>query len=233
MPVSHVEKRTAGSRPMPRPGAIESSPSAVGGKPAAGVGVAGFSDGEVGIADEVLVRRLRGGDPSAGETLCKRYAQPLLRYLQRLAGEGMAEELHQQTWLSVLDNLEKFDPAAVAGGAGFPGGGFKAWLFRIATNKANDHWRSRGREKAAKEGLKRVIDDELPHAGHRLEGTEQEQKLRRAIELLPEPQRQVLLLRYYGNMKFIDIARTLGCPLNTALGRMHKATIKLRQLMAE
>jgi RNA polymerase sigma-70 factor (ECF subfamily) len=184
------------------------------------------------IADEVLVDRLREGDGAAGETLCKRYAQPLLRYLQRLAGEGMAEELHQQTWLSVLDNLEKFDPAAV-GGTGVAGGGFKAWLFRIATNKANDHWRSRGREKAAKEGLKLVIDDELPHAGHRLEGTEQEQKLRRAIELLPEPQRQVLLLRYYGNMKFIDIAKTLGCPLNTALGRMHKATIKLRQLMAE
>ena len=78
-----------------------------------------------------------------------------------------------------------------------------------------------------------MIDDELPHAGHRLEGTEQEQKLRKAIELLPEPQRQVLLLRYYGNMKFIDIAKLVGCPLNTALGRMHKATIKLRQLMAE
>jgi DNA-directed RNA polymerase specialized sigma24 family protein len=43
----------------------------------------------------------------------------------------------------------------------------------------------------------------------------------------------VLLLRYYGNMKFIEIAKLLGCPLNTALGRMHKATIKLRQLMAE
>jgi RNA polymerase sigma-70 factor, ECF subfamily len=185
------------------------------------------------IADEVLVRRLRDGDAAAGETLCRRYAQPLLRYLQRLAGEGMAEELHQQTWLSVLDNLEKFDAALTGVAGGAPASGFKAWLFRIATNKANDHWRSRGREKAAKEGLKLVTDDELPHAGHRLEGTEQEQKLRRAIDMLPEAQRQVLLLRYYGNMKFIDIAKLLGCPLNTALGRMHKATLKLRQLMAD
>src|SRR6266513_464082 len=100
------------------------------------------------LSDEALLGRLRAGDAAAGETLCRRYAQPLLRYLQRLVGDHVAEELHQQTWLSVLDNLEKFDPTA-----GAPGGGFKAWLFRIATNKANDHWRSRGREKAAKAGL--------------------------------------------------------------------------------
>ena len=208
-------------------------------EPSAPVGRAAGAGGFVGpttgpaepttVGDEVLIERLRGGEAAAGDALCRRYAQPLLRYLQRLAGDGMAEELHQQTWLSVLDNLEKFDPASVGTGGG--SGSFKAWLFRIATNKANDHWRSRGREKAAKEGLKLVTDDELPHAGHRLEATEQEQKLRRAIGQLPDAQRQVLMLRYYGNMKFVDIAKTLGCPLNTALGRVHKAMIKLRQLM--
>jgi RNA polymerase sigma factor (sigma-70 family) len=180
------------------------------------------------ISDDRLVERLRGGDPAAGEALCKRHAPALLRYLQRLAGDSTAEELHQQTWLSVLDNLDKFEPGT-AGAAG----GFKAWLFRIATNKANDHWRSRGREKAAKDGLKLVTDEELPHAGHRLESTEQEQKLRRSIEQLPEAQRQVLMLRYYSNMKFVDIAAMLGCPLNTALGRVHKAMIKLRQMMED
>ena len=177
-------------------------------------------------ADETLVQLLRDGDPAAGEVLATRYYEPLLRYLQRLAGTQAAEELHQQTWLSVLDHLDRFDPAAV-------GGGFKAWLFRIATNKANDHWRSRGREKVAKEGLKLVTDESHPAAGERLEHSEQEDKLRRAIELLPEPQRQVLVLRYYSNLKFVEIAEILGCPLNTALGRVHKALIKLRQLMAE
>src|SRR3982751_2104813 len=182
------------------------------------------------ISDEVLVERLRAGDAAAGEALCKRYAQPLMRYLQRVAGDAMSEELHQQTWLSVLDNLQKFD--ATAAGAAV-GGGFKAWLFRIATNKANDHWRSRGREKVAKEGLKLVTDELQPAAGERLEGAEQEEKLRRAIERLPEPQRQVLILRYYSNLKFVEIAEILGCPLNTALGRVHKALIKLRQFMAQ
>jgi RNA polymerase sigma-70 factor (ECF subfamily) len=64
-----------------------------------------------------------------------------------------------------------------------------------------------------------------------MEGSEQEEKLRRAIEQLPDSQRQVLLLRYYSGMKFVEIADMLGCPLNTALGRMHKAMLKLKQLM--
>jgi RNA polymerase sigma-70 factor (ECF subfamily) len=177
--------------------------------------------------DESLALRLRDGDTAAGEVLVKRFYQPLMGYLHRLAGsDHLAEELHQQTWLSVLDHIGKFDSASTAGG-------WKAWLFRIATNKANDHWRSRGREKSATDGLRLVTDGESPAADYRLEETEQQLKLKKAIEQLPESQRQILLLRYYSNLKFVEIAEMLGCPLNTALGRMHKAVLKLRQLMEE
>src|SRR5690349_3794306 len=177
--------------------------------------------------DAAYVDRLRRGEAKAGEALARKYYQPLVRYLHRLVGnEQLAEELHQQTWLSVLEHLDRFDARNVAGG-------FKAWLFRIATNKANDHWRSSGREKAAKQGLRLMADEELPAADYRMEGSEQELKLKRAIEQLPDAQRQVLTLRYYGNLKFIEIAEVIGCPLNTALGRMHKAMLKLKELMAD
>ena len=177
-------------------------------------------------SDESLVQRMRGDDSAAGEALVRRHYPALMRYLQRLLGsENLAEELHQQTWSSVLENLDRFDPGA--------GGGFKAWLFRIATNKANDHWRAAGREKTAKQGLMLVTEQTAPEAGFRLENAEQHEKLRRAIEALPENQKQVLMLRYYGNLKFVEIAQILGCPLNTALGRMHKAIIRLGQAMRE
>lgn len=177
--------------------------------------------------DEMLVLRLRDGDMAGGEDLVRRYQQPLCRYLRRLCGnDQLAEELLQQTWLSVLEHLGRFDPSAGSGG-------FKAWLFRIATNKANDYWRSNGRERAAKSGLRLVIDGEVPHAGHSAENSEQAEKLKRAIEQLPEAQREVLLLRYYADMKFVEIAEMLGCPLNTALGRMHKAMLKLKDLMSD
>ena len=179
-----------------------------------------------GPPDAVLVARLRDGEAGAGEMLVRRYCPSLLRYLQRLTGgdDTVAEELHQQTWLSALEHLEKFDGSARAGG-------FKAWIFRIATNKANDLWRSRGREKTARQGLKLVTESTSPDAAHRLDGAEQEQKLLRAIDQLPENQRQVLLLRYYSELKFVEIAEMLGCPLNTALGRMHKAMQKLKLMM--
>lgn len=177
-------------------------------------------------SDEELVRSIRRGDGRAGDELVRRHYAPLMRYLRRLGGsEHLAEELHQQTWVSVLDYLDRFDPQST--------GSFKAWLFRIATNKANDHWRSHGRDKAAKDGLRLVIEHEAPQAGMRLEGTEQRQKLLRAIDALPENQKQVLLMRYYSGLKFVEIAKSLGCPLNTALGRMHKAILKLKQLMED
>jgi RNA polymerase sigma-70 factor (ECF subfamily) len=175
------------------------------------------------VSDESLLLRLRDGEAAAGEELVRRHCAQLTRYLQRLVqSDQLAEELHQQTWLSVLDHLDRFDPA---------GGGFKAWLYRIATNKANDHWRFRSREKTAKDGLKLATDQTFPDASMPLEGREQADKLRAAIEQLPENQKQVLLLRYYSGLKFVEIAQTLGCPLNTALGRMHKAIQKLKELM--
>src|SRR4051812_21507011 len=177
--------------------------------------------------DAALVAKLRAGDNAAGDELVRRYVEPLVRYLRRLAGsDHVAEELHQQTWLSVLEHLEKFDPTTSSGG-------FKAWIFRIATNKANDVWRSRGRDRLAKEGLKLVVEAEAPDAAHRMTGSEAQRKLLAAIEQLPENQRQVLLLRYYSDLKFVEIAEMLGCPLNTALGRMHKAMLKLKELMEE
>lgn len=188
----------------------------------------------------MLLQRLRDGAPSAGEELVKRHFRPLMRYLQRLLRDDhVAEELYQQTWVSVLENLDKFDPAIGTGANATEASGtgsFKAWLFRIATNKANDYWRSSARGRAAQLGMKLALaaaDDRepVPPADVRMEQREQEQRLLRAIEQLPEAQRQVLLLRYYGNLKFVEIARLLGCPLNTALGRMHKAVNRLRDLM--
>lgn len=179
---------------------------------------------EVVITDEMLVARLRAGETRAGEDLARRHATGLMRYLHRVSGSAhLAEELHQQTWLSVLDHIDKFDPSM---------GGFKAWLFRIATNKAHDHWRSQSRQRSAQNGLRLVTEISIPGPDARLDDTEQQVLVRNAIDQLPEAQRQVVLLRYYSGLKFVEIAELLGCPLNTALGRMHKAVLKLKSLMS-
>ncbi len=184
------------------------------------------------LSDEALVRQLSlrdGGAGSevaagAGTELVNRHCGQLLRYLRRLAGsDHVAEELHQQTWTSVLEHAEEFDPSIA--------GGFKAWLYRIATNKANDFWRGRSRQQAANKGLRDISPPTAPAASERLETEEQCRKVMVAVHALPEKQRQVLLLRYYGNFKFVEIAQMLGCPLNTVLGRMHKAMCRLKERM--
>ena len=194
----------------------------------ADVGPEAASRGGAGeVPDAALVRRLRAGEAAAGEVLVGRYAKPLTAYLRRLCGdEHLAEELHQAAWLSALEHLEKFDDAAEETS-------FKAWLFRIAANKANDHWRSKGRGKKAVEQLRLASEEYAPDAGHRAEAEGRAERLRAAVDKLPEPQKQVVLLRYYTGMKFVEIADLLGCPLNTALGRMHKAAAKLRKALAD
>ena len=177
-------------------------------------------------SDAALVESLRDGDSAAAEALCRRHHEPLMRYLRRLVGGEAAEELYQQTWLSVLDHIGRFNPGSSAGG-------FKAWLFRIATNKANDQWRASAREKVARDGLRLLIDPAAPAAGHRAEHAEHAAQLQRALEQLPASQREVLLLRFYSDLKFVEIAEVLGCPLNTALGRVHKAVLKLRKMLAD
>jgi RNA polymerase sigma-70 factor, ECF subfamily len=175
--------------------------------------------------DAFLLGRLRDGDAAAGEKLVLRYHEPLIRYLYRLSGKmSIADDLHQQAWLSVMEHIDQFDATIASGG-------FKAWLFRIATNKANDLWRSGKRQRTAYDGAMRIAPTESPQAGDRAETTEEAEKLRECIAKLPEQQRQVLLLRYYSGLKFVEIAETLGCPLNTALGRMHKAMQKLKEMM--
>ena len=183
-------------------------------------------DALIGVeTDAFLLGRLRDGDAGAGEKLVLRYHEPLIRYLYRLSGKmTVAEDLHQQAWLAVMEHIDRFD-------ASIASGGFKAWLFRIATNKANDLWRSAKRQRSAYTGAMLIADTESPQADAHAEATEEAAKLRDAIARLPEPQRQVLLLRYYSGLKFVEIAETLGCPLNTALGRMHKAVQKLKEMM--
>ncbi len=177
------------------------------------------------VSDDVLVNRMRAGESAAGETLYRRYHTMLLRYCHRLVGsEHAAEEALQLSWLSVLEHLDRFDPQATPGG-------FKAWIFRIATNKCNDQFRAGGRARRMQDGLRLVTDQTFPDATEPLVASEQAQQVRQAIESLPENQKQVVLLRYYSGMKFSEIAKLLGCPLNTALGRMHKASLRLKELL--
>lgn len=158
-----------------------------------------------------LVAGLKAGDGRAFELLLKEFGDRVYRFVARLAGPEAAEDLTQEVFLRVHRSIGSFDPSGRLG----------PWIFTIANNLCVDHLRRRT-PPPAKGGPARGP------AGM-LEAKEWREALMEAVARLPEEQRRVFHLREEGGLTFREIAQVLGCPLGTALGRMHGAMQRLRR----
>jgi RNA polymerase sigma-70 factor, ECF subfamily len=110
----------------------------------------------------------------------------------------------------------------------------RAYLLRIADRLACDRARRPRRDVCVSDDEWRrtePVDDELP-PWQVLAQVEAEQQLSVALETLSEPQRRVLLLRYYGDLEFAEIAELIGSPLNTVLSHSRRGLMALRRLLA-
>ena len=174
--------------------------------------------------DANLIRRYLAGQDRAFDKLFKRYERPLFSFILRFVRdrEG-AEDLFQQTWMKVIKALPQYEER----------GSFSSWLFGIANNCCVDHARKKARSKVddltSSEGMDRLPN---PHPNPEDTVIKKEQKawLEQAVEQLPQEQKQVVLMRLFGQLPFKEIARVVNCPLNTVLGRMHYALKNLRKI---
>ncbi len=170
-----------------------------------------------------LVRGLKAGRPEAFERLLREFGDRIFRFARRLVGEATAEDLAQEVFVRVFRSI----------GAYRPSGRFESWIFAIASNLCIDQARKR-RPEASVTDLGEEMSAErfastAPEPPDELEAEERRRALLRAVERLPLEQRQVFLLREEGGLSFREIADIAGCPLNTALGRMHYAMENLRR----
>ena len=172
-----------------------------------------------------LIRGLKAGNAAAFERLVREYGDRIYRFARRLVGERGADDLTQEVLVRVFRSIRTYQPT----------GRFESWLFTIATHLAIDEARRRKPEATISE-----LDEELtaerfastaPAPVESLEEEERKRALLKAVERLPLEQRQVFLLREEAGLSFKEIAAILGCPLNTALGRMHYAMENLRKTM--
>lgn len=110
----------------------------------------------------------------------------------------------------------------------------RAYLLKIADRLACDHARRRKREMPLDAGAELAAqpDKESP-PWERMAQAETRRLLAAALDALSEPQRRTLLLRYYGNLEFNEIAELLDAPLNTVLSHSRRGLSALRQLLAE
>lgn len=111
----------------------------------------------------------------------------------------------------------------------------RAWLLRIADNLACDRARRKGKEQTVDEETWRQLEPagRSPQPDDRLAREESQTELKQALDRLTELQQRVLLLRYYGEMDFAQIAQAVGCPLSTALSHARRGLLALRKIMVE
>jgi RNA polymerase sigma-70 factor (ECF subfamily) len=179
------------------------------------------------LSDEALLLRYRDtGDVAAFETLVHRYEKPLFNYLVRyLRNPSLAEEVFQGTFLRLHEKCRQFTPDRRV----------RPWLYSIATHLAIDALRKEGQQpttsldQQASDGengigaLLDILGTRPPTPLEQLEAEEQAEWARRAVDALPEPLRQVILLAYFQGLKFREVAEILELPLGTVKSRLHKA----------
>jgi RNA polymerase sigma-70 factor (ECF subfamily) len=174
-------------------------------------------------SDAILIGRFRAGDASALEPLCARYEAPLFQFLLGiLRDHHEAEDALQETFVRALQRLDGVDPDHLRG-----------WLFTVAYHQAMLARRRHKKPAAALEKVAGGVSDPEPGPVLQAETREDAVRLRRLLEQLPEGQREVIRQRVYEGKRFREIAATLGCPLNTALARMHEGLKRLRLLWGQ
>ena len=171
----------------------------------------------VDASDEALMEQFLQGDAQAFDALFGRFARPLHGYLARLAGPSAAEDLTQTTFLSLVRGRGRFQSGAR----------LKPWLYAIATNAARDHLRRQRPEDLTREGELPPVAADLP--GPRDLGLER--AVQRALQQLPESQREAIILHRFEGMSFGEIAQTLDLTESAVKVRAHRGYVRLRVLL--
>ncbi len=171
-------------------------------------------------SDAELLVRFRTGDPTALEALFVRHEGPVFRFLFGLLRDHhAAEDTLQETFVQAIRYADAVAPE-----------GFRGWLYTVAHRQAMLLKRRAKRLPAQADDLMLLdlVGDEPANAA--TDRSDEARAVRELLALLPEPQRAVIAARVFEGKKFRDVATDLGCPLNTALARMHEGLKKLRQL---
>jgi RNA polymerase sigma-70 factor (ECF subfamily) len=182
------------------------------------------------LTDTQLIRAFQTGEANALEVLINRYKDKIFSSILFLVKDKyLAEDLFQDVFIKIIDTLRNNRYTEE--------GKFLPWAMRISHNLCVDYFRKVKRSPAIKTSDDRDIFETInvveDNAQTQMMSNQTHDRVRRMIEMLPEEQREVIVLRHYADMSFKDIARITDCSINTALGRMRYGLINLRKLMLE
>ncbi len=190
------------------------------------------------LTDEALLESFRKtGDSDSFSTLVRRYQDRLYNLAYRvLANQEEAEEVVQDTFLRIHEGESNFRASNV----------FAGWLFRIAQNACLDILRVRQKEVAnlsfdqtaiatgeeeTRQAVVGQIADSKAGPEELLRQTEQARLIENSLNMLPEEQRIVVVLRDIEGFAYEDIAAIIGASSGTVRSRIHYGRLKLRELL--
>jgi len=182
------------------------------------------------LTDQELVRSYMNGDSNAMNVLVERYKDKIFTSIYLLVKDKyLAEDIFQDVFIRIIDTLK--------GGRYTDEGKFLPWAMRIAHNMCVDHFRKVKRSPSIKTSddhdIFEVLNFSEAGADQKIMANQSHDKIRRMVDLLPEDQREVIILRNYAELSFKEIAELTNCSINTALGRMRYGLINLRKMMTE
>ncbi len=188
------------------------------------------------VSDESLMVRYQRGDRTAFAMLVRRHQTPLYNFaLRQLGAPQVAEDVVQEAFVRVVQNATEFKHEAR----------FTTWVYTITRNLCIDQLRKRAlRRHASLDESRDTGEGEGPTLGEQTAdsrasvereatGTELKQRIAKAVEALPDEQREVFLMREVSNLPFKEIAEITGVPENTVKSRMRYALERLQQALCE
>jgi RNA polymerase sigma factor (sigma-70 family) len=183
------------------------------------------------LSDFDLVRSYQQGHDASFAVLVERYKRPVYSTIFFIVNnKEVAEDIFQETFIKASRYLREQNYMEM--------GKVSGWLISIARNYAIDYYRKNRRQPQFFEAQdndamihKNLMQSAMPVAA--IEQKELARTVRQLIRLLPEEQREVLILRHYADMSFKDIAASMNSNLSTTLGRMRYALINLRKMIVE
>lgn len=161
----------------------------------------------------------RKGDSQCFSQLVDMYASRCYGYFYRLTGNNdISDELLSELFVKLVEKI-----------ATYKGGSFESWLFKIATNIFHDFLRSKQRRKKLLEVRKEQLETEFTE--NKKSGDEQIDKLQIQLKRLDNDTRELIMLRFYSQLSFKEIAKMRSEPIGTTLAKLHRGLKKLREIM--
>lgn len=184
----------------------------------------------INLTDGELIDLIKKNDESAIGQLLHRYKGKLYTAVYLLTKDRcLAEDIFQDTFIKIVQSIRN--------GKYSEEGKFLPWSLRIARNLAVDHLRIRNRsfKITLNDGsdIFTVLDFKESTIEEKTIQKQSSNRIRKMLDLIPFEQREVIVLRLYGEMSFKEIARLTDVSVNTALGRMRYGLLSLRKIADE